>query len=106
MTVFENIVDIAAWCGLSETEEKRILEAGTSADALIKTADYLKSGSFSKEPFRLEDNNTGKIIGTWKSLVEFVLSKPSKNLLEKTVCTEFTSTDNYEDFNGSTWLVD
>lgn len=105
MTIFESIVDIACWYGLDESEEEHILDAGTSAKALVDIANYLIKSSFSEDSFRLEDKNTGEIIGTWKSLIEFVLSEPSTDLLERTVHTKFNSFDNYDHFDGNTWLI-
>lgn len=105
MTIFEMIKDVATtYIALDETEEDAILGAELSDETLEMLIGYI-AGCYATKPFRLEDHTSGETIGTWNSLVAFIESKPSADLLNETVHDIFYSSDNYAGFDGTTWTI-
>lgn len=105
MTIFEMIKDIATTCpSLSDAEENTILDAELSDETLEMLTNYI-TGCYASEPLRLEDHTSGETIGTWDSLVAFIKSKPSADLLNKTIHDVFYRSDDYAGFDGTTWTI-
>ena len=104
MTIFEMITDIVMTNVFDDAEEMRILAADISAESLMTMTKYI-TGCYANKPFRLEDHTTDETIGTWDSLIAFIKSNPSADLLNETIHGVFYSSDDYANFDGTTWTV-